>query len=118
MQNIGEKIRFYRTQKGYSQDYMATLLEIAQSTYAKYESDATEITVKRLMEIAKLLETDINAFIKEDAKNIIQNNHDHSSQNYVGNITIENNAVIEVLKDENSHLKEEIIFLRKLIEKS
>lgn len=118
MQNIGEKIRYYRTQKGYSQDYMATLLNIAQSTYAKYESDATEITVKRLMDIANLLETDIMSFVKEDSKNIIQYNHDHSSQNYVENLTIENNAVIEVLKNENSHLKEEIIFLRKLIEKN
>lgn len=98
---------------------MATLLNIAQSTYAKYENDSTEITVKRLMDIANLLETDIMSFIKDDAKNIIQYNHDNSSnQNYVENLAIDNSAVIEVLKNENSHLKEEIVFLRKLIEKN
>ena len=55
----GEKIRIARTIKGYSQEYMAFMLNISQSTYSKMESGSIELTVQRLFEIAELLEVKI-----------------------------------------------------------
>ena len=51
-----EKIKKLRSDKRYSQYDMAELLEIGQSTYLQIEKGKTEITVKRLFEIAKILE--------------------------------------------------------------
>ncbi|MBC7695201.1 MAG: helix-turn-helix transcriptional regulator [Burkholderiales bacterium] len=55
----GEKIRIARIIKGYSQEYMAFMLDISQSTFSKMESGGIEITVKRLFEIAEILEVKI-----------------------------------------------------------
>jgi transcriptional regulator with XRE-family HTH domain len=60
MNKIGEKIRIQRLTKSYSQEYMAFLLDISQAAYSKVERDETEITLKRVYEIAEILE--ISAF--------------------------------------------------------
>ena len=52
---IGEKIRICRLQKSYSQEFMAFSLSISQNAYSKIEREQTELTVKRLYEIAELL---------------------------------------------------------------
>jgi transcriptional regulator with XRE-family HTH domain len=52
---IGEKIRLCRLQRGYSQEFMAFSLNISQNAYSKIEREQTELTVKRLYEIAGLL---------------------------------------------------------------
>jgi transcriptional regulator with XRE-family HTH domain len=53
---IGEKIRLERLAKRYSQEYMAWSLDISQAAYSKVERDETEITMKRIYEIAEILE--------------------------------------------------------------
>jgi transcriptional regulator with XRE-family HTH domain len=57
---IGELIRIERAKKGYSQEYMAFMLDISQSTYSKLESESLELNVKRLYKIAEIL--DVNVF--------------------------------------------------------
>ena len=57
---IGELIRIERAKKGYSQEYMAFMLDISQSTYSKLESESLELNVKRLYQIAEIL--DINVY--------------------------------------------------------
>ena len=61
----GDKIRIARVTKGYSQEYMAFMLEISQSTYSNVESGTTEITVQRLFEIAEILEVKITSLIPD-----------------------------------------------------
>jgi len=56
MGNIGEKIRIRRLTKNYSQEYMAFMLEISQAAYSNLERDETEMTIKRIYEIAEILE--------------------------------------------------------------
>jgi len=60
MNDVGEKIRIQRLTKKYSQEYMAFMLEISQAAYSKIERDETELTIKRIYEIAEILE--INPF--------------------------------------------------------
>ena len=57
---IGERIRIERAKKGYSQEYMAFMLDISQSTYSKLESESLELNVNRLYKIAEIL--DINVY--------------------------------------------------------
>jgi transcriptional regulator with XRE-family HTH domain len=60
MNDVGEKIRIQRLTKKYSQEYMAFMLDISQAAYSKIERDETELTIKRIYEIAEILE--INPF--------------------------------------------------------
>ncbi|HLU85224.1 MAG TPA: helix-turn-helix transcriptional regulator [Vicingaceae bacterium] len=48
------KIRAARHQFGFSQQYMADLLNISQKAYSKIESGKTALTIKRVTEIAKI----------------------------------------------------------------
>lgn len=58
MKDCLEKIKALRMSKGYTQNYMAFELEIAQRTYSKIERNQIELTVRRLKEIAFILEVD------------------------------------------------------------
>lgn len=56
---IHERIRIQRQRKGYSQEAMAFELGISQGTYSKIERGETEITAKRLCEIADILKINV-----------------------------------------------------------
>jgi transcriptional regulator with XRE-family HTH domain len=62
---IGEKIRLIRISKGYSQEYMAFMLNISQGTYSKLEKDSIEITIQRLLSIAEILEVNITELLPD-----------------------------------------------------
>lgn len=56
METVGQKIRMQRLLKQYSQEYMAFMLEISQAAYSNIERDETEPGLRRLYEIAEILE--------------------------------------------------------------
>ena len=56
MKNIIENIRTLRESKGYSQEYIAELMGITQSSYARFERGATKTDLKMIALIAKTLE--------------------------------------------------------------
>ncbi len=66
---IGERIRELRRIKGYTQDNMATDLEITAGAYAKIERGETDPSATRLLKIAEILEVDITRFFKETSTN-------------------------------------------------
>ncbi|WP_299821009.1 helix-turn-helix transcriptional regulator [uncultured Pontibacter sp.] len=68
-----KKIRNIRQQKGYSQEYMAHRLNISQNAYSKIERGFTDVTVKRIYEIAEILE--ISVFELLPKSNCTNKNH-------------------------------------------
>ena len=56
---FGNAIRIQRVIKGYSQEYMASRLNISQNAYSKLEREETELSVKRIYEIAEILEVSV-----------------------------------------------------------
>lgn len=50
---FGEKIRKYREQQGMSQKTVAEHLEFARATYAQYERDEREPSLKRAIAISR-----------------------------------------------------------------
>ena len=58
METVGNKIRIQRLSKNYSQQYMAFMLEITQPAYSKIERGETEISLRRVYDIAKVLQVD------------------------------------------------------------
>ena len=105
---VGNKIRTLRDIKGYSQEYMAQQMSMTASAYSKLERDETEMTLNRLVEIAKILGVDTQTILNFDEKQIF--NFHNSHQNTVGNREAHvhyNDKVIEVLEKDNAHLRNE-----------
>ncbi|GHT75412.1 hypothetical protein AGMMS50262_10640 [Bacteroidia bacterium] len=123
MDNIGYKIRRLREQKGFSQEYMASQLDITQASYARIESQEIKLTIDRLQKIAEVLETDILTFFDSTKLTIqSQTNHDNTyAISYIDSLNIENKEttqkLIQTLENEIGHLKSEIDFLRTMAKK-
>jgi len=120
MNNIGFKIRRAREQKGYSQEFIASQLDITQASYARIESQEIKLSIDRLQKIADILETDVSTFFASSLTIQNQTNHEGAYGNgYVENLHIENKEtfkkLIQTLENENEHLKKEIEFLRSMV---
>ena len=59
LENILLKIRIRRQQLNYSQEYIATRLEMSQSCYNKIENGTRILDVKLLIEIFNILDMNI-----------------------------------------------------------
>ncbi len=69
MITYGSKIRKYRSEKGYTQEFMANQLGISQNAYHKIESGQTQIKAQTLEQIADILEVDrLKLMSDEDSK--------------------------------------------------
>lgn len=106
---IGWIIRSSRESHGYSQDYMAEMLQICQSAYANIELGKTTISLDRLIRIAKILEMDIHDIISKslDDQNIMDPAKKYAAQHP------DNEGYLQLIDT----LKSEIEFLRTLIVK-
>lgn len=76
-----EKIRQMREEKKWSQEEIATKLNISPSGYAKIERGETGLTLKRLEQLADILETDILHLIQnEEPQCIYQFNNENGGE--------------------------------------
>lgn len=58
MNHLSVKIKRLREARNYSQDYLASQLQISQQTYSRIERDVSNLTVQRLQRIADILDYD------------------------------------------------------------
>jgi XRE family transcriptional regulator, regulator of sulfur utilization len=63
---IGEKIRFARLAKGFSQENMADLLGISTTAYGDIERNKTELTISRAKKLANILKISILELLGEE----------------------------------------------------
>ena len=68
--DIGKNIQALRYQKSLTQDQVVAKLNlmgipISKSTYAKLETNRMNIKVSELVDLARILDTDFNAFFVE-----------------------------------------------------
>ena len=64
LKKLRNLIRTYRLKKGYSQENMAELLGISQSSYANIESGKNKLTIDKLLEIIQLLDIPHDDFMQ------------------------------------------------------
>lgn len=114
MNKIGFNIRKIRESKGFSQHYMANILDISQASYARIENEDTKVTVDRLYKIAEVLDTNIIDFFNADSVIIQNQNNYEGSYGLVQNLTVENKEIYEKLLKSKD---EQIDLLTKMIEK-
>jgi transcriptional regulator with XRE-family HTH domain len=116
MENILKNICTNRKEKGFSHEVVAHLLNIAPATYYKIESGKTELTVKRLFQIANAIETSVSKLLDIDAKNYVNSVNDNATviQNIERQYQTEKNAAYE---NHIESLKAEIAFLKSMIDR-
>ena len=66
---IVANIRKIRELRNYTQDYLAVKLKISQNAYSKIELGYSSITLRRLIEIAQILEMDLTDLVDIDNGN-------------------------------------------------
>jgi len=59
MKNVLENIKNIRELRGYSQDYLAELMGVTQSAYARFERGATKTDLKTISLFAQTMEMNI-----------------------------------------------------------
>lgn len=60
---IGSKIKAARNAKGYTQDYVAALLEVTQASYSRIESDVVSPDIFKLKMLSTILDLDIKSLL-------------------------------------------------------
>ena len=109
MNTVGSKIKKLREEKGIKQEYMAHELEITQSSYGRLEKDDSRLTVPKLQKIAEVLNVNVSILFGEKANNVLYENNGSNVQTGTLIQNYEHEHIIS--------LKEEITFLRSLIDK-
>ena len=125
IENYIQNIEKIREDKGLSQEYMAMKLGISQSTYTKVERGEVNLYVDRLLKIIKILDVGLAKVFDEENQNVFNVNSYDSSSNtnlqVVETMYNDNKDIVHKLQntfeEENKHLKEEVTFLRKMLEK-
>ena len=116
MENIIDKIKEARKQKGYSHEYMAHKLDMSQPAYSKIEKSETILSVDRLFKIAEILETPIEKFLDINP-NTIYHQSNNDSGTFIGHQEVQN--LYQENKEINEKLiqtlQDEVAFLRRLI---
>lgn len=83
-----EKIRKARIEKGFSQEYLASLLEISQAQYNRLENGKNNFDIEKLSQIFKILEVNpLEVLDFSDGQNVYFN-HKNKSVTNSGNINL------------------------------
>ncbi|WP_445710305.1 helix-turn-helix domain-containing protein [Flavobacterium sp.] len=117
MENVIEKIKDIRKEKGYSHEYMAHMLDISQVAYSKIEKQETKLSVERLFKIAEILETPLEKILEINPNTIYnQNLKDYSvGHQEVQNLYQENKEqTAKIIELYESRLKDKDILIAQL----
>lgn len=112
--DIGYKIRKIRELKGYSQEFLASQLEISQRQLSRIENNDTDLSLSKLETISNILEVTLNQLLGFDEKFIFQHceNAFGNNQNYYAFSDKER----DLYEKRISHLEKEITYLRTQLE--
>jgi len=108
--SVHQNLKRIREQKKLSQQYLANRLHITQTAYSLIESGKTKIDVDRIRQLAGILDTPFADLMTDDEANSKVVSHPQTNN-------ADNNALIEVLKNELAIKNEQINMLHKLLER-
>lgn len=114
---IGAKLKAIKEQRRLSQEEMAEKLNMATTTYARYERNETNMDLETLAKVSKALEVPLQEFLPETFQ---INNSPHNSQGGIvfGNF-IYNSNIDDTTKELEKQLElgtQEKEYLRKQVE--
>jgi len=127
---IHEKIKFFRHSKGFTQEQMAERLNITPVTYSNIERGESNISMKRLEEIANVMEVDILDLLSLGERNVLvlHGNTTNSLYCFLQNVNFsekqetlpfelqKTHLLLEQQNKQISLLEEEVKYLKEIIE--
>ena len=111
MNVIGQRIKKLREEKGITQENMALQLDVTQSNYGRLEKDDRRLNVVKLIKIVRILDVNIMYLFNEvmgDGQKA-----DPASFNNANKEVYD--ILVESLRSEIQHLKDEVNFLRVIV---
>lgn len=88
---VGKKIKQLRELRNFTQSYMADQLKLSINGYGKIERDETEITLKRIEQIAEVLKTDIATVLNFDSNQVF---NQYNNKSATANGIVQNQQII------------------------
>jgi len=89
MEDVLKRIKETRIQRGYSLENMAMELNISDSAYRKIENNQTKLSLDKFLQIAKILDVQINDLLGEKShREYHQYNNDQGT--FIGHQEFEN----------------------------
>lgn len=119
---VGNKIKIIREIKNYTQEYMASELNISQNAYSRIELNKTKLTTALAEKIADILEVSLADLLSKDnpiitfSNNTIDKNFGYINNHYESQKELYENT-ITLLQKELTDAKEREERLLKLLEK-
>lgn len=111
MNIIGQRIKKLREEKGITQEAMAHQLDVTQSNYGRLEKDDRRLNVVKLLKIVRILNVNISYLFNEVQSEIL----DEDSPVFTNSNKEVYDILVESLRAEIQHLKDEINFLRVMV---
>lgn len=111
MNIIGQRIKKLREEKGITQETMAQQLDVTQSNYGRLEKDDRRLNVVKLLKIVRILNVNIS-YIFNEVINEVKEEEIASFSNTNKEVY---DILVESLRAEIQHLKDEISFLRAMV---
>lgn len=115
----GAKIKAFRIMRGFSQEDMATRLDIAQATYSKIEGNKQKATQDQLDKIARELGVTIADITSNEPIVIMNNASNQGAQGHIENFYADQKDLYQKMlsskDDEISNLRDVIQSLRDVI---
>lgn len=105
---IGNKLRVFRTEKGYTQEKIADLLQISQASYSNLENNIGKVDLKTIQKISEIYEIDLISLLNQDGVNFNQN------LNNTNNDSIINQLTDKLIEQYETRLKEKDKIIAKL----
>jgi transcriptional regulator with XRE-family HTH domain len=59
---ISNYLRKYRIDNGYSQEYVAEIIQVSQKTYSNMENDKSAVTIENIKKLIDLYHIDLSSF--------------------------------------------------------
>lgn len=111
MNIIGQRIKKLREDKGITQETMALQLDVTQSNYGRLEKDDRRLNVVKLLKIVRILDVNITYLFSE----VMQLTTNGEGENFKHANKEVYDILVDSLRAEIQHLKEEISFLRIMV---
>ena len=112
---LGAKIKRLRELKNFTQDFMAEQLQVSQSAYSKLEIGETEITYKRLAQIAEILQLKPEEIANFSESMVFNVMHNQNGNGLVINQTTLTTSEKELYERQIALLQEELAYLKELL---
>jgi transcriptional regulator with XRE-family HTH domain len=93
-------IRKVREQRNYTQDFVAKQMGISQNAYSKIENGYTQLTVKHIKDLSKILEVSLMELLRDDFE-IHKPNHIHTESINKDNLLMAINQIADKLNEKH-----------------